>query len=75
MSVTIADGQLATVFAKAAGPVQVCSLDGRLLGMFTPWGPPGVTKEQLLREAADHSGKHYTAEEVMAKLRELRCSP
>ena len=75
MSVTINDGQLAATLDQVRGPVQVRSADGRILGVFTPWLPPGVTEEELQREAADHSGRHYTAEEVMARLRELRCSP
>ncbi|WP_020471838.1 hypothetical protein [Zavarzinella formosa] len=76
MSVTIADGQLAAIFARVAGPVEVRSPDGRVLGMFTPQSAePVVSPEEIERLLADPKTRWHTVEEVQARLRELRCSP
>jgi hypothetical protein len=76
MSVTIVDEKLSAELAQANGPVQVRSRDGRILGLFTPqpFPEPNISEEELLRRENDTTGKNYTAAEVEAKLRELRCS-
>lgn len=75
MSITIADPPLLAALARAAGPVEVRSPDGRLIGTFTPRPPePTISEEELRRREEDRSARHYTAAEVEARLRELRCS-
>lgn len=76
MSITITDG-LADEFGRADAPVEVRGPDGRILGTFTPKKrppEPDISEEELLRRENDTTGKWYTAAEVEAKLRELRCS-
>ena len=74
MSITIT-GALADEFGRAGEPVEVRAPDGRVLGTFTPRPPePDISEEELQRLENDTTGKWYTAAEVEAKLRELRCS-
>jgi hypothetical protein len=76
MSITIT-GELADEFGRADEPVEIRAPDGRLLGTFTPTArlPEPEISEEELRELEDpKKGKWYTAAEVEAKLRELRCS-
>ena len=76
MSITLTDG-LADEFGRADEPVEVRAPDGRLLGTFTPakrLPEPDISEEELRRLEDPNSGKWYTAAEVEAKLRELRCS-
>jgi hypothetical protein len=74
MSITIPGG-LADEFGRAGEPVVVRGPDGRILGTFTPLPPePEISEEELQRIESDKSGKWYTAAEVEAKLRELRCT-
>jgi len=57
----------------------LCAPDGRVLGQFVPVEPSkkmsfpefGMTDEELDRIENDPNQKWYTAEEVMARLREL----
>ncbi len=77
MSITITD-DLTGEFGWAAEPVEVRTPDGRVLGTFTPAparGPePNISEEEMRRLEDPTTGKWYTAAEVEAKLRELRCS-
>jgi hypothetical protein len=76
MSITIT-GELADEFGRADEPVEVRAPDGRVLGTFTPAKPlpePDISEEELQRIENDTTGKWYTAAEVEAKLRALRCS-
>jgi hypothetical protein len=79
MSILIADEQLAAKLDRADGPLEICARDGRRLGFFTPAKPakrqlePRISEEELRRRETDPNAKWYTAEEVEAKIRELRC--
>ena len=80
MTLTIPDQSIAATFADATGSgVEVRGPDGQLLGRFTPAPRPGrmfpefgVTDEEMTRELNDPDAKWVTAEEVNARLRELR---
>ena len=77
MSITITGG-LADEFGRAGAPVEVRAPDGRVLGTFTP-APVrrpvlNISEEELRRREEDTTSKTYTAAEVEAKLRELRCT-
>jgi hypothetical protein len=76
MSITIADDTLAAALADAGAPVEVQARDGRVLGTFTPRSKapaPQISEEELRRRENDQSAKTFTAGEVEARLRELRC--
>jgi hypothetical protein len=79
MSILIADEQLTAKLDKADGPLEICARDGRRLGYFSPAKPakhqlePRISEEELLQRENDHSGKWYTAEEVEARMRDIRC--
>jgi hypothetical protein len=79
MSILIADEQLAAKLDRADGPLEICTRDGRRLGFFTPAKPaqrhlePRISEEELRRRETDPNARWYTAEEVEAKIRELRC--
>jgi hypothetical protein len=80
MSILIADEQLAAKLDGAEGPVEICSRDGRRLGFFTPAKPaqhrpePRISEQEAQRRLSDPNGRWYTADEVAARMRELRCS-
>ncbi|HKA05961.1 MAG TPA: hypothetical protein VKD71_01805 [Gemmataceae bacterium] len=79
MSVEINDQKAVAVLAAATSPVELRAPDGRVLGQFVPVEPSkkmsfpefGMTDEELDRIENDPNQKWYTAEEVMARLREL----
>jgi propanediol dehydratase small subunit len=76
MSITI-PGDLAAEFGRAGEAVEVRGPDGRVLGTFTPAvrpPEPNISEEELRRREEDTTSKTYTAAEVEAKLRELRCT-
>jgi hypothetical protein len=76
MSITIT-GELADEFGRVGEPVEIRAPDGRVLGTFMPVKHPpipDISEEELQRIENDTTGKWYTAAEVEAKLRELRCS-
>lgn len=79
MSITIPDDRLAAELAQVGAPVEVRAPDGQYLGEFTParlkCPPINISEEELRRRENDTTGKWYTAEEVEAKLRELRSIP
>ena len=80
MTLTIPDRTIAATFAAATGTgVEVRGPDGQLLGRFHPAPRPGMscpefgmTDEELLRELNDPDATWVTAEEVNARMRELR---
>jgi hypothetical protein len=79
MSIIIADQQTAALLQTANGPAEVRTADGGLLGKFIPAPRPGLsfpeiglTDEELERRVNDPNATWHTAEEVMARLRELR---
>ncbi len=80
MPIVIVDEALGAKLGQADGPVELCTRDGRRLGVFTPERAippdlePGISEEKILRRLSDRSRKWYTAAEVEAKLREWRCS-
>ena len=76
MSITISN-ELVGEFSRAGEAVAVRGPDGQLLGTFLPRHPsePDITEEEMQRIENDTTGKWYTAEEVEAKLRELRSTP
>ena len=82
MSVTIHDAAAVAVLASTTGiDVEVRGPDGQLLGRFTPAPRPGrmlpefgVTDEEMDRRLNDPEG-WVSAEEVNARLRELRTQP
>ena len=76
MSITIADDRLAAEFARLADTVEVRGPNGKIIGTFTPSQAPPmlISEEELKRRADDLTGKTFTAAEVEAKLRELRCT-
>ena len=79
MSVTIHDAATAATLADTTGmDVEIRGPDGLLLGHFTPAPRPGrmfpelgITDEEMDRRLNDPDG-WVTAEEVNARLRELR---
>jgi hypothetical protein len=79
MSVQIHDAKAVAVLALATAPVELRAPDGRVLGQFVPVEPSkrmsfpefGMTDEELERLDNDPNQKWYTADEVMARLREL----
>jgi hypothetical protein len=74
MPTIVADEQMAEKL-RVEGPREVRTADGRLLGRFTParMSCPvvGLTDEELDERLNDPNAKWYTADEVMARLREL----
>ncbi len=80
MSLLIVDDQMTARLDNANAPLEVCSRDGRRLGYFTPAKPakrrfePDITEEEAVRRLHDTSGPQYTPDQVVARLRELRCS-
>src|SRR5436309_1398547 len=79
MPIIIEDRQTATLLRAANGPEEVRSADGGLLGRFIPAPRPGMTfpelgltDEELERRLNDPNAKWHTADEVMARLAELR---
>jgi hypothetical protein len=80
MSILIADEQLTAKLDRADGPLEICTRDGRRLGFFTPAKPakrrlePTISDEELQRRLAEPDAQSYTAEQVEARMRELRCS-
>jgi hypothetical protein len=77
MSITIADDRLVHDLSRTASPVEIRTQDGRVLGLFTPRArlcEPDISDEELDRLLNDPNTKWYTAAEVEAKLRELRCT-
>jgi hypothetical protein len=82
MPIIIADRETASLLRAAHGPEEVRTADGGLLGRFIPAPRPGMTfpelgltDEELERRENDPNAKWYTAEEVMARLAELRRKP
>jgi len=79
MSVQIHDAKAVAGLALATAPVELRAPDGRVLGQFVPVEPSkrmsfpefGMTDEELERLDNDPNQKWYTADEVMARLREL----
>ena len=75
MPTIVADEQMAAKL-RVEGPHEVRTADGRLLGRFTPakMSCPeiGLTDEELDELLNDPNAKWHTADEVMARLRELR---
>lgn len=80
MSILIADEQLAAKLDRADGPVEICARDGRRLGFFSPAKPaqhrldPRISMEEAERRLNDPDATWFTAEQVEARIRELRCS-
>ena len=76
MSITISDGRLAAQLAAAADSVVVRGPDGKIIGKFTPEQAPPIliSEEELRRHADPTTGKWFSAAEVEAKLRDLRCT-
>ncbi len=80
MTLTIPDRTIAATFATATGiGVEVRGPDGQLLGRFTPAPRPGmsfpelgITDDEMDRELNDPDATWVTAEQVNARLRELR---
>jgi hypothetical protein len=78
MSIQIPDDTTASALAAADGPQDVHGPDGRLLGRFIPTGKPGtsfpevgLTDEQLEQRVNDPNATWHTADQVMARLREI----
>ncbi|QDU22985.1 hypothetical protein [Urbifossiella limnaea] len=78
MSIPIQDQALAAVLGSAVGVQHMIGPDGKVLGRFIPEPRPGmafpefgVTDEELARELADPNAPRFTAEQVMARLREI----
>ena len=77
MSLTVTDPALLAAFTASEFPVELRSPDGKLVGRFVPSIPGmrfpelGITDEEMDRLLNDPDG-WVTAEEVNAKLRELR---
>jgi hypothetical protein len=64
MSIVIVDEPLTAKLVRADGPLEVCARDGRVLGYFTPVGPPKqyklepqVSEEELDRRSRQKSGR------------------
>jgi hypothetical protein len=74
MPTIIADEQMAAKL-RVEGPHEVRTADGRLLGRFTPaemsCPETGLTDDELDERLNDPHTTWYTADEVMARLREL----
>jgi hypothetical protein len=79
MSITIADEKLISQLVGADESVEVRASDGRYLGTFSPAsnrGPePNISEDELRAREDPTTGKWFTAAEVEAKLRDLRCTP
>jgi hypothetical protein len=79
MSFVIHDRQAVDTLANAKEPIELKAPDGRVLGQFLPVEPSkkmsfpefGMTDEELERLDNDPNLRWYTADEVMARLREL----
>ena len=79
MSFTISDPSAVSAFAAAKEPIELKAPDGRVLGQFVPVAASkkmsfpefGMTDEELERLDNDPNQKWYTADEVMARLRDL----
>lgn len=72
----IDDNRVADDLATAAGPVELCTRDGRRLGLFTPTLrqnlahiPLLISEEELSRRERDTTCATYTTTEVLAKLK------
>ncbi len=76
MSITIVDDRLAAEFAMLADTVQVRGPNGKIIGTFTPSQAPPmlISEEELKRRSDPNSGTWFSAAEVEAKLKELRCT-
>jgi hypothetical protein len=80
MSILIADEQLAAKLDRADGPLEICTHDGRRLGFFSPAKPaqhrfePRISMEETERRLNDPDAVWFTATQVEAGIRELRCS-
>lgn len=79
-SIRVNDQALSDQFSANQAPVEVVGPDGRVLGAFIP-GPvdpylieAGISREELLRLAADTGTTGFTGEQVLAHLRSLKCS-
>ncbi len=70
-TILVADGDWAKKLDKLDEPVEICTPDGKRLGFFTP-AKPRVDQDELDQREIDPNTKWYTAEQVMAKLKELR---
>jgi hypothetical protein len=83
LSVQIHDPKAVELLAAATAPLELRAPDGRVLGQFVPVEPSkkmsfpefGMTDEELKRRENDPNVRWYTADEVMARLRELRKRP
>jgi hypothetical protein len=79
MSILIADEQLAAKLDRADGPVEICTRDGRRLGFFSPAKPaqhrlePRISLEEGERRLNDPNGEWFTADQVAARMRDVRC--
>jgi hypothetical protein len=79
MVVKLQDQNAIAALEAAKVPVDVQTADGRYIGRFIPVDPSnkmsfpefGLTDEELERLENDPNQKWYTADEVMARLREL----
>ena len=80
MTILIADDVWTMKLDELREPVEICAPDGRRLGLFTPaqtilpHEQPSISEAELQRRETDPEGKWYSAEAVVAKLRELQCS-
>ncbi len=82
MTITVTDPALLATFLASTGvELEVRSPDGQLVGRFTPTPRPGmsfpelgITDEEMDRRLNDPTG-WVTAEEVNARLRQLRDTP
>jgi hypothetical protein len=80
MVVKIQDPSAIAVMRAAKTPVEVQTADGKYLGRFIPGDESnrmsypefGFTDAELVRRANDPDVRWYTADEVMARLRQLR---
>jgi hypothetical protein len=76
MSITIGDDRLVSALTETADAVEIRSRDGRVLGLFTPrtrLREPVISEDDLNQILTNPNTKWYTAAEVEARLRELRC--
>jgi hypothetical protein len=80
MVVKIQDQSAIATMKAAKSPVELLASDGSYLGRFIPGDESnrmsfpefGFTDAELERRANDPGVKWYTADEVMARLRQLR---
>jgi hypothetical protein len=80
MVVKIQDQSAIAAMKAAKSPVELLASDGSYLGRFIPGDESnrmsfpefGFTDAELERRANDPGVKWYTADEVMARLRQLR---